>query len=60
MVVPGALDQFTGGYLFDRRVVDGLRAAGRSVRVVELPGGYPDADAQTRAAAAEALQALPG
>lgn len=60
MVVPGALDQFTGGYLFDRRVVDGLRAAGRSVRVVELPGCYPDADAQTRAAAAEALQALPG
>lgn len=60
MVVPGALDQFTGGYLFDRRVVDGLRAAGRSVRVVELPGCYPDADASTRAAAAAALEALPG
>ena len=60
MVVPGALDQFTGGYLFDRRVVDGLRAAGRSVRVVELPGCYPDADASTRAAAAVALEALPG
>ena len=60
MVVPGALDQFTGGYLFDRRVVDGLRAAGRTVRVVELPGCYPDADASTRAAAAAALEALPG
>ena len=59
MVVPGALDQFTGGYLFDRRVVDGLRAVGRSVRVVELPGSYPDADPATRAAAAVALQALP-
>lgn len=59
MVVPGALDQFTGGYLFDRRVVDGLRASGRQVHVVELPGVYPDADAATRSAAAVALQALP-
>jgi glycosyltransferase involved in cell wall biosynthesis len=59
MIVPGALDQFTGGYLFDRRVVDGLRASGREVRVVELPGTYPDADAVARAAATQALHALP-
>jgi len=59
MIVPGALDQLTGGYLFDRRVVDGLRASGREVRVIELPGTHPDADAIARAAAAEALRALP-
>ena len=59
MIVPGALDQLTGGYLFDRRVVDGLREAGRSVRVVELPGVYPDADAATRRAACDAMHALP-
>ncbi len=59
MLVPGALDQFTGGYLFDRRVVDGLRASGRSVRVVELPGAYPDADAAARSAASDALHDLP-
>jgi glycosyltransferase involved in cell wall biosynthesis len=35
-VVPGALDQLTGGYLFDRHIVDGLRARGRAVRVIEL------------------------
>ncbi len=35
-VVPGRLDQLTGGYLFDRRVVEGLRARGRAVRVIEL------------------------
>ena len=35
-VVPGRLDQLTGGYLFDRRIVEGLRARGRSVRVIEL------------------------
>ena len=35
-VVPGRLDQLTGGYLFDRRIVEGLRARGRVVRVIEL------------------------
>ena len=27
-LVPGRLDQITGGYLFDRRIVEGLRARG--------------------------------
>jgi glycosyltransferase involved in cell wall biosynthesis len=35
-VVPGRLDQLTGGYLFDRHIVEGLRSHGRSVRVIEL------------------------
>jgi glycosyltransferase involved in cell wall biosynthesis len=58
-LVPGSLDQLTGGYLYDRHVVDGLRRQGRAVDVVSLPGGYPDADADTRASAAEALRRLP-
>jgi glycosyltransferase involved in cell wall biosynthesis len=32
-IVPGSIEQVTGGYLFDRRIVDGLRAAGHSVLV---------------------------
>ena len=35
-VVPGRLDQLTGGYLFERHIVEGLRARGRMVRVIEL------------------------
>jgi glycosyltransferase involved in cell wall biosynthesis len=35
-VVPGRLDQLTGGYLYDRHTIDGLRARGRAVRVIEL------------------------
>lgn len=58
-IVPGALDQLTGGYLFDRRVVDGLRMQGRTVEVIELAGRYPDADASAKAAASAALVALP-
>lgn len=58
-VVPGRLDQITGGYLFDRRIVEGVRASGRAVAVIELPGRFPDADDRARAAAQRALEALP-
>jgi len=49
-VVPGRLDQLTGGYLFDRRIVEGLRARGRAVRVIELSA---QADGAPLAALAE-------
>lgn len=35
-IVPGRLDQLTGGYLYDRKIIDGLRALGRPIRVIEL------------------------
>src|SRR5262249_4091291 len=58
-LVPGSIEQLTGGYLFARRIVEGLRALGRAVTVVELAGRYPAADDATRAPAASALSALP-
>lgn len=58
-VVPGSLDQVTGGYLFDRRVVEGLRRRGRPVAVVELPGDiFPGADAAALAAGEALLAGL--
>ena len=35
-VVPGRLDQLTGGYLFERHIVDGLRTRGRLVLALSL------------------------
>jgi len=58
-IVPGLLDQLTGGYLFDLRLVEGMRAAGRGVNVIELPGRFPFADGVAQSAAAAALAALP-
>jgi len=58
-LVPGPLDQLTGGYLFDRQVVDGLRQLGRTVRVFELPGHFPAADEIAFRAAGNTLAALP-
>ena len=58
-LVPGSLEQLTGGYLYDRKVVEGLRARGWTVSVAELAGRFPEADASARTSAATALAGLP-
>ena len=57
-VVPGRLDQLTGGYLFDRHIVEGLRARGRVVRVIELAGRDPRADGAALAAMADGTKTV--
>jgi glycosyltransferase involved in cell wall biosynthesis len=57
-VVPGPFDQRTGGYIYDRRIVDGLRARGRTVRVHELAGRFPQPDEVAYAAAAAAIERM--
>lgn len=59
LIVPGPIDQLTGGYIFARHIVENLRACGDHISVVELAGRFPKADATAHAAAAAALAALP-
>jgi glycosyltransferase involved in cell wall biosynthesis len=59
LLVPGPIDQLTGGYLYARHLVDGLRGRGVDVAVQELAGRFPDADDTAREAAGLALAALP-
>jgi glycosyltransferase involved in cell wall biosynthesis len=40
-VVPGRLETVTGGYEYDRRIIEGLRGLGWSVAVVELDESFP-------------------
>lgn len=58
-IVPGSLEQVTGGYIYDRRIVEGLRGLGRAVIVHELPGTYPLVDARTAEAAEGQLAGIP-
>ena len=44
LVVPGSIDQRTGGYVYDARIVWGLDAIGWDVVVHELAGRFPDTD----------------
>jgi glycosyltransferase involved in cell wall biosynthesis len=60
LLVPGPFATVSGGYGYDRRIVEGLRAHhGQEVRVVELAGRHPNADAAAEASAREARAALP-
>jgi glycosyltransferase involved in cell wall biosynthesis len=57
--VPGSLDQPTGGYAYDRRLIAALRALGCEVDVVDLGDGFPYPCAATRQGALALLRALP-
>lgn len=57
--LPGDITTLTGGYIYDRRLVEGLRAQGRAIRVVELPDSFPTPDAAQMNASLTQLTALP-
>ncbi len=40
-VVPGDLNSRTGGYIYDKRIIEGLRNFGQVVEVVTLGGSFP-------------------
>ena len=56
---PGDLATATGGYVYDRRVVLGLRALGWRTEAVNLGEGFPFPSGATRAAARRQLTARP-
>ncbi len=57
--VPGSLDQPTGGYAYDRRVIAELRALGCDVEVLDLGDGFPRPIAATVRDAASRLRHVP-
>lgn len=59
LVLPGSLDRPTGGTVYDRRMVGGLRALGREVTVHELPESFPYPSAPDLAQAEAVLAGLP-
>lgn len=59
VVVPGSLGQRTGGYIYDARVVAGLRGIGWRVCVHNLDGRFPDADDEAGRSLRSALAGIP-
>ena len=59
LLVPAPFDTISGGYSYDRRMVEGLRALGHAVQVVELAGRHPHPDALAQESARAALAAVP-
>jgi glycosyltransferase involved in cell wall biosynthesis len=59
LVLPGRLDTPTGGYVYDRRIVNGLRALGWHVDVCSVLGDFPRPSDDALAQAASALSSIP-
>ena len=59
LIIPGALEQRTGGYVYDRRIVEGLRSLGWTIRVHGLEGAFPDPDPTAVGAMRAALESIP-
>lgn len=57
--VPGPIDQRTGGYLYDARIVAGLESRGWRIEVHELEGAWPEPDAAALGAFHARLHGVP-
>jgi glycosyltransferase involved in cell wall biosynthesis len=57
--IPGDINLRTGGYIYDRRLLALLPAAGVTARHLPLPGGYPSPTPDDLAATARAFSELP-
>jgi glycosyltransferase involved in cell wall biosynthesis len=58
-LIPGDLAAGTGGYVYDRRVIGGLRALGWQVMVHQLDASFPYPTAGALQGAQEVLESLP-
>lgn len=58
-LVPGDLETRTGGYSYDRHIIDGLLAQRWEVEIRSLGGGYPAPGAAALAQAGRVADALP-
>ncbi len=58
-ILPGPITARTGGSLYDRHMVDGMRAVGREVVVLELSDRFPFPDVAALADAEQAFAGLP-
>lgn len=57
--IPGDMNTLTGGYIYERRLLEGLRAQGRDVDYIQLGASFPNPSAIDMADAAARLTALP-
>ena len=56
--IPGDIGTLTGGYIYERRLLEGLRAMGREVRHLQLGPSFPDPTPGDMADAVAQLRAM--
>ncbi|MDP5308191.1 glycosyltransferase family 4 protein [Paracoccus spongiarum] len=56
--IPGDIATLTGGYVYERRLLEGLRDLGHDMQHLELPASFPDPPAGDMADTVAALQGV--
>jgi glycosyltransferase involved in cell wall biosynthesis len=59
LIIPGPIDQRTGGYLYDAHMATGLERLGWTVVVHSLDGDFPDGNARAEESLSGVLAGLP-
>ena len=54
-IVPAPLDAITGGSIYDRRIIEGLRARGWKIDVIDVDGTFPSPSAASLTAVEQAI-----
>ncbi|MEL6521941.1 MAG: glycosyltransferase family 4 protein, partial [Pseudomonadota bacterium] len=57
--IPGDITRKTGGFIYDRKVLDLLQAKGRNMHHLPMPAGFPDPTDDDMAKALADLEAVP-
>lgn len=57
--IPGDITTVTGGYIYERRLLEGLREIGHDIQHIQLGASFPDPTDADMTHAVEALVALP-
>lgn len=58
-VIPGDINTRTGGYRYDKNIIDHLTLSGWSINLISLNGEYPFPDELAKQAAADELSTIP-
>lgn len=59
IVVPGSIETLTGGYIYDRRIAEGLSRLGWSTKIHSLDPSFPVPGQAAIAAAAKVFESIP-
>lgn len=58
-VIPGDINLPTGGYRYDRKIIEEFRRLGHQVNILSLEGNYPEPTEKEKYAALQKLRELP-
>lgn len=58
-VIPGSLNQISGGYLYDKHIIDQLKASDHEIIIHEIEGSFPIVEDHTKRSLIKIVEKMP-